>query len=178
MRILCMALAASLAGCAVGPDYQRPSLPDGVSAPAFKEAGAWKTAHPGTVDAALPWWTGFGDARLDALIAQADLANQNLKLAEAQYREAQALVQNAQSAWSPTLGLGASGQRARSLNAGEPVQGDTHAWSLQAGSPTSGAGCGGRSKAPPTARRPARPTWPRPGWRCRPRWPTTISSCA
>ena len=132
MRILCMALAASLAGCAVGPDYQRPSLPEGVSAPAFKEAGAWKTAHPGTVDAAHPWWTGFGDARLDALIAQADLANQNLKLAEAQYREAQALVQNAQSAWSPTLGLGASGQRARSLNAGEPVQGDTHAWSLQA----------------------------------------------
>jgi len=127
-----MALAASLAGCAVGPDYQRPSLPEGVSAPAFKEAGAWKTAHPGTVDAAHPWWTGFGDARLDALIAQADLANQNLKLAEAQYREAQALVQNAQSAWSPTLGLGASGQRARSLNAGEPVQGDTHAWSLQA----------------------------------------------
>lgn len=133
MRILCLALAASLAGCAVGPDYQRPSLPDGVSAPAFKETGAWKAASPGTADAAHPWWTGFGDPRLDALIDEADLANQNLRLAEAQYREAQALVQNAQAGWSPTVGLNVSGQRARSLSsAGVPVQGNTHAWSLQA----------------------------------------------
>lgn len=133
MRILCLALAASLAGCAVGPDYRRPSLPEGVSAPAFKESGAWKTAAPATVDAAHPWWTGFGDPRLDALIEEANGANQSLRLAEAQYREAQALVQNAQAGWAPTLGLDLSGQRARSQNStGAPVQGNTHAWSLQA----------------------------------------------
>jgi len=133
MRILCLALAASLAGCAVGPDYRRPSLPEGVSAPAFKESGAWKTAAPATVDAAHPWWTGFGDPRLDALIEEANGANQSLRLAEAQYREAQALVQNAQAGWAPTLGLDLSGQRARSQNStGATVEGKTHAWSLQA----------------------------------------------
>ncbi|MDM0080164.1 efflux transporter outer membrane subunit [Variovorax sp. J31P179] len=133
MRILCLALAASLAGCAVGPDYRRPSLPEGVSAPAFKESGAWKTAAPATVDAAHPWWTGFDDPRLDALIEEANGANQSLRLAEAQYREAQALVQNAQAGWAPTLGLDLSGQRARSQNStGATVEGNTHAWSLQA----------------------------------------------
>src|SRR5690348_385498 len=103
MRILCLALAASLTACAVGPDYQRPSLPEGVSAPAFKEGGDWKAAAPGSVDAGQPWWSAFGDSRLDALVDEANRANQDVRAAEAQYREAQALVQNARSALFPTL---------------------------------------------------------------------------
>ena len=132
MRILCLALAASLTACAVGPDYKRPAPPEGATAPAFKEAGDWKTATPGTVDAAVPWWKGFGDPRLDALIAQADAANQNLQVAEAQYRQAQALVQSAQSAWYPTLGASASGTRARQFSGGQYVQGNARAIGLQA----------------------------------------------
>ena len=108
MRILCLALAASLTACAVGPDYQRPALPEGVDAPAFKESGDWKPATPSSVDPSQPWWKAFGDARLDALIDAANLANQDIHAAEAQYRQAQALVQNAQSALFPTLN-GAAG---------------------------------------------------------------------
>ncbi len=134
MRILCLALAVSLTACAVGPDYQRPSLPEGVDAPAFKESGDWKPATPASVDATQPWWTAFGDVRLNALVEEADHANQDIRVAEAQYREAQALVQNAQSAWSPTLGGGASVSRARSLNRRRPDPvGNSHSWALQAG---------------------------------------------
>jgi len=133
MRILCFALAASLTACAVGPDYRRPALPEGAAAPAFKEGGNWKAATPGEVDAAQPWWTGFGDKRLDALVEVAGRANQDIRIAEAQYREAQALVQNARSGWYPTLGVDASISRARSrTSTGPTTLGNAHAWSLQA----------------------------------------------
>ena len=132
MRILCLALAASLTACAVGPDYQRPSLPQGADAPAFKERGDWKPATPAGVDAAQAWWTGFGDVRLDALVEEADRANQDIRVAEAQYREAQALVQNAQSALFPALNGAASASRSQSQTAAGPSLGNSHAWSLQA----------------------------------------------
>jgi NodT family efflux transporter outer membrane factor (OMF) lipoprotein len=134
MRILCLALAAaSLAGCAVGPDYQRPALAEGVAAPAFKEIGQWKPAAPGTVDATQPWWTGFGDSRLNALVEQADAANQDIRIAEAHYRQAQALVQGAEAAWWPGVGATAGVNRGRAKNAfGVSSIGDGHAWSLQA----------------------------------------------
>ncbi|WP_431275151.1 efflux transporter outer membrane subunit [Variovorax ureilyticus] len=133
MRILCLALAASLTACAVGPDYQRPSLPEGVSAPAFKEGGDWKAAAPGRIDAGQPWWTAFGDSRLDDLVDEANRANQDVRAAEAQYREAQALVQNARSALFPTLGADASVNRGQSQTVLGPKLGNSHAWSLQAG---------------------------------------------
>jgi len=133
MRILCLAVAASLTACAVGPDYQRPSLPEGVSAPAFKEGGDWKAAAPGSVDAGQPWWTAFGDTRLDDLVDEANRANQDVHAAEAQYREAQALVQNARSALFPTLEADASVGRAQSQTVLGPKLGNSHAWSLQAG---------------------------------------------
>ena len=132
MRILCLALAASLSACAVGPDYKRPSPPVGANAPVFKEAGDWKAATPGTVDSAVPWWKGFGDPHLDSLVDQANAANQTLQTAEAQYRQAQALVQNAQSGFYPTLGASASGTRARTLSGGEYVQGNARSIGLQA----------------------------------------------
>jgi len=133
MRILCLALAASLTACAVGPDYQRPSLPEGVDAPAFKESGDWKPATPASVDASQPWWTALGDVRLNALVEEANGANQDIRIAEAQYREAQALVQNAQSALFPTLNGDASVTRSRSKSVLGPSVGNSHAWALQAG---------------------------------------------
>jgi len=133
MRILCLALAASLTACAVGPDYQRPSLPEGVSAPTFKEGDDWKPAAPGLVDAGHPWWTALGDSRLNDLVEEANRANQDMRVAEAQYREAQALVQNARSALFPTLDANASVNRGRSQTVLGSKVGDSHAVSLQAG---------------------------------------------
>ncbi len=132
-RLLALAMAASLGACAVGPDYQRPSAPEGVSAPAFKEGGQWKTATPASADSAKPWWSAFGDSRLDALVEEANRANQDVQVAEAQYRQAQALVQNARSDFFPTLGANASVDRQRGKNAfGVSTLGNSHAWSLDA----------------------------------------------
>ena len=60
-------LALALAGCAVGPDYQRPTAP--VPA-AYKEATAaagatWLPAAPADALARGDWWRLFGDAELE-----------------------------------------------------------------------------------------------------------------
>ncbi len=117
-RLTWLALAL-LTGCAAGPDYVRPKL----DVPAvFKEAGVWKTAQPQQVDS-QSWWTLFGDATLDALMVQADQANQNIAQAQAQYRQARALADAARSGLFPAVGLAASAGRART-NSGGVREGD------------------------------------------------------
>ena len=110
------ALAALLiAGCAVGPDYVRPSME--VPA-AYKEDGAWKTATPQAIDPSHPWWEAYGDATLNGLLVQANAANQNIRQAEAQYREARALASAARAGFYPTLGLNAGANRAQTNSTG------------------------------------------------------------
>jgi multidrug efflux system outer membrane protein len=101
---------ALLAGCAVGPDYERPAL----DAPA---PAAWTA----TMDDALPdtaagarwqWWQEFGDATLDALVDSALVRNHNLAQAVANVLEARAAVGGAESARWPSVEIG--GQAARS----------------------------------------------------------------
>ncbi len=109
---------ALLSGCAAGPDYVRPQL----DAPAaFKESGPWKSAQPQQVDSQHPWWTLYGDATLDTLMVQANQANQNIALAQAQYRQASALAEAAHAGFFPTAGVTASGGRARSNSSGVKV---------------------------------------------------------
>jgi NodT family efflux transporter outer membrane factor (OMF) lipoprotein len=115
----------------VGPDYQRPALPPGADAP-FKESGLWTPAAPAEIGAQAGWWHVYGDSQLDALVEQANQANQTLAQAQAQYQQAQALVRGAQAAFYPTVGWGASGNRSRSITGGAASEGDSHAWSLQA----------------------------------------------
>ena len=98
-----LAAALALSGCAVGPDYQRPEL---AAAPAqFKEDGTWRPAVPAPADAKQPWWQAFGDADLNALVEQANAANQTLRQAESQLRNAQALVLNAGAQLWPIVGV-------------------------------------------------------------------------
>ena len=109
-----LAAALTLAGCASGPDYVRPALP---LPAAYKENGAWKPAQPQQADAGRPWWTRYGDADLDALVAQANAANQDIRIAAAQYRQARAAAQLARAGFAPTLGAGVSVGRARGKTA-------------------------------------------------------------
>jgi NodT family efflux transporter outer membrane factor (OMF) lipoprotein len=102
-----------LAGCASGPDYVRPAF---TPPPAYKEAGNWKPAQPKDIDANKPWWTRYGDADLDALVAQANNANQDIHIAEAQYRQARAAVRFARAGYMPTLGANFSATRGRTQN--------------------------------------------------------------
>lgn len=113
-RALAMACALALAGCAVGPDFQRPEAP---VTPTFKEApaewGRWKPADPQDAVNRGDWWTVFGDSQLDALMAQVQVSNQNIRAAEAQYRQAQAILQASRSGYFPSVGAQGSVDRSR-----------------------------------------------------------------
>ncbi len=93
-------LTLSLAACTLGPDYQRPDLP---VASEFKQAEGWKPATPADALQRGEWWRLYGDAELDALVARLNVSNQNLAAAEAQFRQARALVRGARSQLFPIL---------------------------------------------------------------------------
>ena len=107
--------AALLAACAAGPDYVRPTLDLPV---AYKEAGPWKTAEPQPADSRQPWWESYRDPILNGLMQDAEQANQNIRIAEAQYRQARALVDEARSGLFPTVGVSTGAQRARTNTSG------------------------------------------------------------
>lgn len=95
-------MLAALSGCAVGPDYVRPTtIADADMPQSFKEN--WKTAQP--QDQAIPtqWWTLFNDAHLNTLMEQVATSNLSLAQAQANYRSALALVDNAKAAYFPNL---------------------------------------------------------------------------
>ena len=103
-----------LTGCAVGPDYNRPD----VAVPAaYKEAGDWKPAEPKDESPRGNWWQVYGDANLNALVAQVAISNQNVAAAAAQYRQASALLGAARAGYYPTLGTGLAATRAQGVSA-------------------------------------------------------------
>src|ERR1700690_2141346 len=102
-----------LSGCTVGPDYVKPSVE---TPPAYKEAegGAkWQIAQPKDDLIRGAWWELFNDPQLNALEAQGVISNQNIAVAEAQYRQALALVQAARASYFPTVGVNGSATRSR-----------------------------------------------------------------
>lgn len=90
----------TLAGCAVGPDYHRPDV---ATPAAYKEAQDWKPAEPQDESARGNWWEIYGDAELNALVPQVAVANQNIRAAAAQYRQALALLGGAHAGYWPTV---------------------------------------------------------------------------
>ncbi len=98
----CIGLASvlSIAGCSVGPKYQRPAaqVPQ-----TYKELGDWKPAQPNDQNLGGNWWEIFQDPQLNALEAQVNVSNQNLKAAEAQYTQARAILRYNRANYFPTL---------------------------------------------------------------------------
>lgn len=96
---------ALLAGCAVGPDYARPSatLPEDYSQ-AIPEARAAAPVNP-------EWWMLFGDQGLNALVQQALDANQDLQAAIARLEAAEAGAREAGAGYYPAVDLGAATSR-------------------------------------------------------------------
>ena len=124
-----------LAGCAVGPTYEKPFV---ATPAAFKEAtvpaeaGTWKTAEPSEEIARGNWWTVFGDATLDELERQALEANQDLQAAAARLKEARALNQAARAGLFPALdaGFGATRQKPSAASQSLPAGADVPAQTL------------------------------------------------
>ena len=106
-----LALAAVLAGCAVGPTYQLPAS----AAPAgWKEqpaADGWLPAAPADALDRGEWWKLFGDATLDELAGRVQVSNQNIAAAVANYTQAQALVREQRAGLFPSVSLDGSGRR-------------------------------------------------------------------
>uniref|UniRef100_UPI0031376E93 TolC family protein n=1 Tax=Variovorax sp. YR752 TaxID=1884383 RepID=UPI0031376E93 len=106
-----LALAAVLAGCAVGPTYQLPAS----AAPAgWKEqpaADGWLPAAPADALDRGEWWKLFGDATLDELAGRVQVSNQNIAAAVANYTQAQALVREQRAGLFPSVSFDGSGRR-------------------------------------------------------------------
>jgi NodT family efflux transporter outer membrane factor (OMF) lipoprotein len=106
-----LALAAGLAGCAVGPDYQRPPAVAGQPAAATFSDGStnqvlWKIAEPAANAPRGEWWQMFNDAELNRLETLAATNNQNLAAAAARFEESRALVGAARSGFYPQISVG------------------------------------------------------------------------
>lgn len=104
---------ALLSACTVGPAYEKPGLPTATPLPAtFKALDGWKVATPGDLLDRGDWWTLLGDPQLDALIARVNVSNQTIAAAEANYRQARALVREQRAGLFPTIDLSGSATRA------------------------------------------------------------------
>jgi NodT family efflux transporter outer membrane factor (OMF) lipoprotein len=100
-----------LSGCMVGPKYVKPTAP---MAPSFKETTEWKEGDGwkiGSPNDTLPrgkWWELYGDAKLNELEEQVDPANETLKIAEANFRQARTAIRFNRAAEAPTIGTSPS----------------------------------------------------------------------
>lgn len=111
LSISILAVAAGLAGCAVGPDYHRP--PATRSEPLAKTFSddstnqvVWKIAEPSANVPRGEWWQIFEDAKLNRLEALATTNNQNLVAAAARFEQSRLLVASARSQFFPQLSAG------------------------------------------------------------------------
>lgn len=101
-----LALLAPLVccSCSVGPRYQRPTAAVPVDLKELKGNDQWKMATPGDNLPKGKWWESFGDEQLNRLEELVSINNQNVKQAEAQYREARATVAQNHANYYPTIG--------------------------------------------------------------------------
>jgi NodT family efflux transporter outer membrane factor (OMF) lipoprotein len=122
-----LAALLGLCGCTVGPDYVQPDAPVPI---AYKEAWkpapaekGWAPSRPNDAIDRGAWWSIYHDPVLDGLERQIDISNQNLKAAEAAFREAEATVAAARAQFFPTGSLRGSATRARSSGNSAPQAG-------------------------------------------------------
>jgi len=116
-RLTLLAAALCLAGCAVGPDYKRPSPDLPVS---WKLDAPWRTGAPADVADKGEWWKAFGDAQLDALEAKAMADSPTLAIAAARLAQARATVTAQSAGLFPSLALTSRDQRFR-ISANRPL---------------------------------------------------------
>ena len=134
------AILLLLAGCSVGPDYVRPPT---ASPKAYKENAGWKVAQPRDELPRGKWWEIYNDPKLNALEEQVEISNQNLAAAEANFRQALALIRVARAAYFPTVTGGPSWQRFRnSENLGSGSRGSGANTTGVGGTSASGGGFG------------------------------------
>jgi NodT family efflux transporter outer membrane factor (OMF) lipoprotein len=104
-------LCAVLAGCSVGPAYQRPDI--ALPGQWHESAGAGPDASASSVWPSAAWWHEFGSPKLDELIAEAERSNDDLAGAIARVQEADAQARIAGAPLLPSLNLNGTATRER-----------------------------------------------------------------
>ena len=100
----------TLPSCAVGPEYQRPSLP---------LPNTWTSPlpnplpHQGNAAKLRDWWASWGDSTLVALIENAQRENPTVAIAAARIDQARAAYTSAASPLWPRAGVNANDSRSR-----------------------------------------------------------------
>jgi NodT family efflux transporter outer membrane factor (OMF) lipoprotein len=110
---LAVAVAATLAGCVVGPRFTPPAAPV-----AHDYAGAGDKAAPEAVmsadgAASGPWWKALGSPALDTVMERALAQNQTVAAAQATLERARDFAARERAKLWPSIALGASYQRER-----------------------------------------------------------------
>ncbi|HEY2470181.1 MAG TPA: efflux transporter outer membrane subunit [Terracidiphilus sp.] len=105
--IVCF-ISLLLSGCMVGPKYVKPTAPVALAfkeqpPESFKGSDSWKPAQPSDQALRGKWWEIFGDPQLNALEEEVTLSNQDLKVSEARFRQARAMIRFNRSAEFPTI---------------------------------------------------------------------------
>ena len=101
--------AVALASCAVGPNYRAPTTPPSAAGPFVSTAPSSAAAEAVPPD----WWRLYNDPVLDRLVLEALAENQDLKVAEANLANAEALVSQARAGLFPSTTTTASVDRGR-----------------------------------------------------------------
>jgi NodT family efflux transporter outer membrane factor (OMF) lipoprotein len=125
-RILAGALTASLLanlpGCAVGPNFKRPSPPDATgygSGSLQNQTAAAETAGGNVqhfvagMDIPSQWWTLFQSPKLDQLVEQALKANPTVGAAQAALRQAHELYSAQRASYFPGIQGNFNGDRSQ-----------------------------------------------------------------
>ena len=105
LRFFILIIATSLAGCMLGPDYQRPVV-DMMKSYNYEVKEAQKTAN-------TDWWRQFRDPVLDDLITRALAGNKNVRIAAANIEQAAGLLTQVRSQLFPQVNYGANAARQR-----------------------------------------------------------------
>ena len=119
LLIICLAGGGLLTGCAVGPNYKRPTA----DVPGmWKGEGPWQAAAPKDGIPKGNWWGLYHDAQLDGLEQDLLQANQSLKAAQDRLFQARSLARVASAGYFPVVSADPSGQRER-FSGNRPLEG-------------------------------------------------------
>ena len=98
-------LLLSVSACSMVPDYFKPTVETPKAWDSRQDAlNVWPDSN---------WWTGFGSAELNRLIAEAQANNTDLRVAVARIRQSEAQAKIAGADLYPTLGADAGASRTR-----------------------------------------------------------------
>lgn len=128
-------MAVNVAGCAAGPDFQRPAAPAAVAYTAtplptdtVAADGVRQHLHTGA-EPVREWWHAFGSPQLDALVDEALRHSPTLEAADATLRQARESAAAARASFWPEVDVTAGTSRSRdaiqvlqgTLQSGEPL---------------------------------------------------------